>query len=114
LAFDQITEATLTPWYREQIDRDYQRATEIKAAIEGCGHAADNIDTKARWRAALAAVAGTDPDVARAFMDVMSCLSLPEQVMSRPGLQDKVATFMGAQPGPTVRPTRADLLALVN
>jgi len=34
-AFDRVTEETLTPWYREQIDRDHQRAAEVRAAIEG-------------------------------------------------------------------------------
>ena len=44
MAFDRVTEQTLTPWYRDQIDRDYQRAAQIKAAIDGRhpGHLGDD------------------------------------------------------------------------
>jgi 2-polyprenyl-6-methoxyphenol hydroxylase-like FAD-dependent oxidoreductase len=105
MAFDRVTEETLTPWYREQMDRDYQRAAEIKAAIDGRQphHLGD--DPTRQLQAAFLAAASADPDVARALMDVMSCLSLPGLVMSRPGLREKVASFVDAEvraaPGPT-------------
>jgi flavin-dependent dehydrogenase len=114
MAFDRVTEETLTPWYRQQIDRDYQRAAEIKAAIDGRhpDHLGD--DPRRRAEAAFLAAASADPDVARGFMDVMSCLSLPEQVMLRPGLRDKVASFVNAETRATPGPTRSELLALAN
>jgi 2-polyprenyl-6-methoxyphenol hydroxylase-like FAD-dependent oxidoreductase len=113
MAFDRVTEETLTPWYREQVDRDYQRAAAIKSAIAGrrTRHAGD--DHAQQSQAAFLAAAGADPDVARAFMDVMSCLSLPDQVMSRPGLREKVASFAGADVTATPGPTRSELLAIV-
>jgi 2-polyprenyl-6-methoxyphenol hydroxylase-like FAD-dependent oxidoreductase len=108
MAFDRVTEETLTPWYREQIDRDYQRAAEITAAIDG-RHPRQVGDDH---RQAFLAAASADPDVARAFMDVMSCLSLPGQVMSRPGLREKVASFVHADVRTPPGPTRSELLAL--
>jgi hypothetical protein len=33
--FDRVTEETLTPWYRQQVDGDHQRAAEIQASIDG-------------------------------------------------------------------------------
>ena len=114
MAFDRVTEQTLTPWYRDQIDRDYQRAAAIQAAIDGHhpGHPGD--DPTRQGQAAFLAAASADPDVARAFMDVMSCLSLPGQVMSRPGLNDKIASFAGAEVPATPGPARAELLALAS
>ena len=114
MAFDRVTEQTLTPWYRDQIDRDYQRAAQIKAAIDGRhpGHLGD--DPRRPAQAAFLAAASADPDVARALMDVMSCLALPDQVMSRPGLQEKVASFVHAEVRATPGPTRSELLALAN
>ena len=114
MTFDRVTEETLTPWYREQIDRDYQRAAAIKAAIDGRHphHLGD--DPRRQVQAAFLAAASADPDVARALMDVMSCLCLPDQVMSRPGLQEKVASFVNAEVRATPGPTRSELLALAN
>ena len=114
MAFDRVTEQTLTPWYRDQIDRDYQRAAQIKAAIDGRhpGHLGD--DPRRPAQAAFLAAASADPDVARALMDVMSCLCLPGQVMSRPGLKEKVVSFVNAEVPATPGPTRSELLALTN
>ena len=114
LAFDRVTEETLTPWYREQIDRDYQRAAEIKAAIDGRHRDHLGDDPRRQVQAAFSAAASADPDVARALMDVMSCLCLPGQVMSRPGLKEKVVSFVNAEVPATPGPTRSELLALTN
>jgi flavin-dependent dehydrogenase len=114
MAFDRVTEATLTPWYREQIDRDYQRAAEIRAAIDGRRPHQSGDDPRRRAQAAFLAAANADADAARAFLDVMSCLALPHQVMSRPGLQQKVASFVNAEVRATPGPTRSELLALVS
>jgi hypothetical protein len=114
MAFDRCTEDILTPWYREQIDRDYQRAAEIRAAIDGRHPGRLGDDPRRQAQAAFLTAAGADPDVARGLMDVMSCLCLPDQVMLRPGLREKVASFAGAEVRATPGPTRSELLALAN
>lgn len=114
LAFDRATEERLTPWYRQQVDRDYQRASEVRAAIAGRNGPADTGDRPAaRKQAAFFAAASTDPDVARAFLDVMSCLALPGEVLARPGIGDKVAAYLDADPVPAPGPTRDEVLALI-
>jgi hypothetical protein len=64
-------------------------------------------------RAVLAA-ADTDPEVARGFLDVVSCLALPNEVMSRPGMRERAAAYIGVESPETPGPTRAELLALVS
>ena len=113
-AFDRVTEETLTPWYRDQIDRDHQRAAHIRAAIQARPSARPAAAPAPYTQAAFFAAANLDPDVARAFFDVMSCLASPTEVMSRPGMPEKIAAFAGTEPPQTPGPTRSELLTLVN
>lgn len=115
-AFDRVTEERLTPWYREQVERDHQLAAEVQALIDGRAPDRPADDPAQRQQAAFLAAAREDPEVARAALDVVSCLALPAEVFGRPGIREKVATYAGAkpQPQPTPGPTRAELLALVN
>jgi 2-polyprenyl-6-methoxyphenol hydroxylase-like FAD-dependent oxidoreductase len=114
LAFDRVTEETLTPWYRTQIERDHQRAAAMQAAIEGRAPAPPAGDLARQLQAALLAAASVDADAARAAFDVMACLALPAEVIARPGIREKVAAFAGAEPPQPPGPTRAELLALLN
>lgn len=113
-SFDRVTEETLTPWYRDQIDRDYQRAAEIEAAIQGRALDRATEDPAKPTPAAFVVAANKDPDVARAFFDVMSCLALPAEVLSRPGIREKVAALGGGELVPMPGPNRAELVALMN
>ena len=109
--FDQVTEASLTPWYREQIVRDLQRAADIRAVIEGQPSPAR--DPVQQTQAAFFAAAGADAEVARAAFDVMGCLQLPAEVMQRPGVAERVESFASSMPPPMPGPTRADLLKVL-
>lgn len=113
-AFDHLTEETLTPWYREQMNRDYQMAGEVQAIIAGRAPTPPSEDPAIQMRRAFPAAAASDPDVARAAFDVFSCLALPTEIMSRPGMREKVAAYIGAEPPPTPGPSREELLALVS
>lgn len=106
--FDAFTEERVTPWYREQVGRDYQRAAEIQALIDG-GPAPEPANP---MQPALMAAAMADPDVARAMLDTLACLTLPAEVMTRPGLIDTVMSYAGTPvPTPPV-PSRDELVAL--
>jgi hypothetical protein len=109
-----VTEERLTPWYREQVDRDYQVAAEVQAIIDGRAPARPADDPARRQQAAFLAAARDDPEVARALLDVVSCHALPAAVFGRPGIRAKVAAYAEAEPPQTPGPTRAELLALVN
>jgi hypothetical protein len=100
--FDLITEETLTPWYHDQVNRDNQRAASLRAEIEGRPPEGPGDDPVAN----LMLAARVDPDAARGFLDVFSCLALPSDVLDRPGLRERVesvATSSGplGPPGPT-------------
>jgi hypothetical protein len=55
-----------------------------------------------------------DPDLFRAFLEIVTCLTLPGDVLARPGLVDRVVelTEPGDLPAPP-GPTREQLLALL-
>ena len=109
--FDEVTEATLTPWFRDQYDRDRQRAADTQAVLDGHSTPAPGT-AQAKQDTFLAAVAG-DPEVARGWFDTLACLALPAEVMQRPGMQERVVAYAGRTPHPMPGPTRADLLAAV-
>lgn len=109
--FGRVTEASLTPWFREQVDRDRQRAAELRAIIDG--QPIPPTGPAQAKRAAVMAAAAADPEVARGFLDTLACLALPEEVMVRPGMQERIATFQGLTPQAMPGPARADLLAAV-
>jgi len=109
--FDEVTEATLTPWFRDQYDRDRQRAADTQAVLDGRPMPPPD-PAKAKQTALLAAVAA-DPEVARGWFDTLACLALPAEVMQRPGMRERVAAYAGRTPDPMPGPTRPDLLAAV-
>ncbi|HEY8673877.1 MAG TPA: FAD-dependent oxidoreductase [Candidatus Dormibacteraeota bacterium] len=109
--FDEVTEATLTPWFRDQYDRDRQRAADTQAVLDGRPMPPPD-PAQAKQTALLAAVAA-DPEVARGWLDTLTCLALPAEVMQRAGMQERVAAFAGRTPDPMPGPTRPDLLAAV-
>jgi 2-polyprenyl-6-methoxyphenol hydroxylase-like FAD-dependent oxidoreductase len=113
-AFDRVTEETLTPWYRDQMSRDAQRAAEVRRIIDGRAPAPPADDPASQMQRAVLAAADTDPEVARGFLDVMSCLALPNEVMSRPGLRERAAAYIGVESPEMPGPTRAELLSLVS
>jgi 2-polyprenyl-6-methoxyphenol hydroxylase-like FAD-dependent oxidoreductase len=114
MEYDRVTEETLTPWYRDQVDQDNELAAEVQATIDGRPPASSADDPAKQLQAALFTAASADADVARARFDVMSCLALPAEVLARPGIREKVAAYVGVEPPQLPGPSRAELLALVS
>jgi flavin-dependent dehydrogenase len=110
--FDRITEAELTPWYRQQVERDYLRAEQVQAAVEGRPWSPPDTPVM-RMQNAFAAGARKDPDLARAFLENMSVLALPKDIMARPGIFEKVMRYADADVPQFVGPDRAALASLV-
>jgi 2-polyprenyl-6-methoxyphenol hydroxylase-like FAD-dependent oxidoreductase len=112
--FDALTEERCTPWYRTQVDRDHVRYAQIAAAIEGREPPASD-DPAAKLQAAFAIAAAYDPDVARAFLEMMTCQTQPKDVLGRPGLVDKILEVSSTHPPPQAAgPSRGELLELVS
>jgi 2-polyprenyl-6-methoxyphenol hydroxylase-like FAD-dependent oxidoreductase len=107
-AFDQMTEEHLTPWYRDQVNQDRQRAASLLAMAEGRPPARPGGDPALM----LMQAARTDPDAARGVLDVYSCLTLPAQVLQRPGLRDRLTALAACPAPPPPGPTRGQLIAL--
>ena len=114
--FHDLGEQRCAPWYQMQVARDSARYAAVHAAIEGRevpGPPDD--DPVAQMQAAFATAAAYDPDVARAFLDIMACLDLPANVVRRPGLVDKILEASRGRDAPLhPGPSRAELLALLN
>jgi 2-polyprenyl-6-methoxyphenol hydroxylase-like FAD-dependent oxidoreductase len=115
LEFDRVTEERCAPWYKLQVVQDRDRYTAVQAAIEGRTSLGPDFDNPVmQMVAAFRTAAQHDPEVARAFVEVISCLAFPADVLGRPGMVDKVMGIAAehkavALPGPT----RDELLALV-
>ena len=55
-----------------------------------------------------------DPDVFRAGLEISSCLALPQEVMARPGMAERVAEAAADGPLPPRGPTRDEVLRIVS
>jgi 2-polyprenyl-6-methoxyphenol hydroxylase-like FAD-dependent oxidoreductase len=112
-AFDAVTEAELTPWYRATLAVDRDRQAVIDALVAGRPVPPPADDATALGRA-LAVAMAYDPEAYRAFFDIVGVLDLPQDVFARPGLADRVTAIARSEPPLEVPgPDRQELLALV-
>jgi 2-polyprenyl-6-methoxyphenol hydroxylase-like FAD-dependent oxidoreductase len=114
LAFDDVTERTCTPWYRTQVETDRVRFAAVDAAING--REAPPPATEAdQLRAAFAIAAAHDADVARALVEMLACLALPQEIFARPGFAGRVLALAAEHDTPVpVGPSREQLAALIS
>ena len=112
LAHDEMTQATVAPWYRDTVASDRARRAAFDAAAAGrpAAPAAPGPGLTARLQQAML----YDADLFRAFIEVMAMLAPPDEVLSRPGVAGKVMAVAAeheefAMPGPS----RADVLSLL-
>jgi 2-polyprenyl-6-methoxyphenol hydroxylase-like FAD-dependent oxidoreductase len=112
-AHDEMTETTITPWYRATVTLGRVRLAAFKASIEG-RPVPEPSDPAAQMRQALVVAMRHDADIFRGFWETGALLALPQEVFARPGFADKVravarnnSTFV--PPGPT----RAEVLRIV-
>jgi 2-polyprenyl-6-methoxyphenol hydroxylase-like FAD-dependent oxidoreductase len=112
-AHDEMTEARLTPWYRNTIDLDRARVAGIRAVIEGRPIPAPT-DPAGRVRAALMTAIRHDADLFRAFTEMNGLLTLPRDVMSRPGIVESILDVGSRHPAaPPPGPSRAETLRIL-
>jgi 2-polyprenyl-6-methoxyphenol hydroxylase-like FAD-dependent oxidoreductase len=108
-----VTEATVEPYYRATLDFDRHRLAEIDAGIDGKNYEPD--DPKWDRFQSLAAAGLKDPEVFRALLETLTVLTYPDEVLARPGMAEKVRELAAdRRERPTLAPTRAELLAIVN
>lgn len=112
--WDTVTEVELTPWYRATVTDDRARRAALEADRAGAAPPPlPGGDAGILARLPRAAIA--DADLFRAFLSIRSCLTLPEEVLARPGLAERVLELSrDTGPAPRLGPDRAQLLALLN
>ena len=111
-SFHDATAEIVEPWYRDTLTADRHRLAEIDALIDG--HDYRPADPGWEVSQALAAAAFKDPDCFRGFVSVAMVLSREADVLSRPGMLEKVTTLgAGWRDEPIPAPSRGDLLSTV-
>jgi flavin-dependent dehydrogenase len=111
-SFHDATAESVEPWYRDTLTADRHRLAEIDALIQG----AEYRPADPGWEVsqALASSALKDPDCFRGFISVVMVLSREADVLSRPGMLDKVTALgSGWRDEPIPAPTRGELLSTV-
>jgi 2-polyprenyl-6-methoxyphenol hydroxylase-like FAD-dependent oxidoreductase len=112
-AFADATASTVEPWYRATLSFDRHRLAEMAAIAEGVTYETD--DPAYEMGGALALAGSHDPECFRGFLDIVSVLELPEAVLSRPGVFEKVIEHgAGWHNEPAFGPTRDELVAIAN
>jgi 2-polyprenyl-6-methoxyphenol hydroxylase-like FAD-dependent oxidoreductase len=113
LAWEEATESTVAPWYRDTLHFDRHRLAEAQAAARGEAYEPDD----ELWDTvrALEFASGMDPELFRGFVSVAALLALRDEVLARPGVLDKARTLgAGWRDAGWLGPTRAELVKLAN
>jgi flavin-dependent dehydrogenase len=107
-AFDELTEQQVAPFYRSQLATDRARIAEMDALRAGRRPPPPD-----PARTALLTAAAHDADAYRALLETITCLALPDEVLERPGMAERLAAHAGEPPPVTPGPDRAQLLQLL-
>jgi hypothetical protein len=107
-AWHERTERLVAPYYWNQVAADRVRVTEMTALREG-RTPPDPPDSTRRFLTA----SRYDADVFRGFLEIVLCMALPQQVLTRPELQRRIER-LGNEPVPPIPgPERDQLLTLL-
>jgi hypothetical protein len=111
LAWHERTLASAEPWYRATLAFDHARLDEMHHAIDGRPF---EPGPEYAMTLALMTAAFKDPVVLRAFMEIVGVLTLPDEVLSRPGMFERVLELgAGWRDEQLPGPDREQLLATV-
>jgi flavin-dependent dehydrogenase len=113
LAHDSMTETRVTPWYRNTVEIDRAQIARFNASIEGRPQP-QPADPRARVAKAFSVAMMYDADLFRAANEIRSLLTLPQEVMARAGIVDRIMEVAGTHeavnpPGPS----REELLRML-
>jgi 2-polyprenyl-6-methoxyphenol hydroxylase-like FAD-dependent oxidoreductase len=112
--WDALTEAHLTPWYRDTVTEDRARLREIEALRVAAAPPPPE-DLAARLRALLPAAAVHDAGLFRAFLTARGCITPVGEVLAQPGIADRTLAIAREHEAPAIPgPDRDQLLALLS
>ena len=113
LRWDEVTEATVTPWYEATRTFDRHRLAEISAQIGGRPYETD--DPTWEITKALLHASGADGDVLRGLLRFAGLLDTADEMLGQPGFLDKVIEVGGGwRDAPPLGPSRSELLEVVH
>lgn len=107
VAWDEVTEAEVTPYFRAQELADHHRVAEMDAVRERRPGPPPHPGV-----VRLLAAAMHDADAFRALLEVALSMDLPLSVLARPGLAPILARYEGVAPPTVPGPSRDELEAL--
>jgi 2-polyprenyl-6-methoxyphenol hydroxylase-like FAD-dependent oxidoreductase len=113
---DRMSEDRILPWYRQTVELDRARKREMDASIAGApaqpgaappGHGDGDSPGWADIQVGML----YDAEVFRAFLEIVSLLALPGEIMARPGFSEHLAkSVAGREAFVMPGPSRDDLL----
>lgn len=106
--WDEHTEQFVAPYYWNQIAADRARIAEMNALRNGL-----QPPTPDSMMARFGIAAGYDADVFRGLLETVQCLALPQDVLERPGIRDKIDELGQGAPMQIPGPDRDQLLRLL-
>jgi 2-polyprenyl-6-methoxyphenol hydroxylase-like FAD-dependent oxidoreductase len=112
LALDTATAEHLTRYHTATRDTDRARMAEIRAAIDG-----RTLEPTPESQIAdtMAAATSVDPDALRWFLEIVMCLATPPEILSRPGVFERLVELSAAiPPAEPYGLDRAQLLEMCN
>ena len=114
LAHDFMTEKRVTPWYRNTVELDRRRIARHNSFLEGRAEP-QPADAQARIADALDVAMMYDADLFRAWLEIRSVQALPQEIMARPGVVDRIMQVASTHkavipPGPS----REELLRMLH
>jgi 2-polyprenyl-6-methoxyphenol hydroxylase-like FAD-dependent oxidoreductase len=113
-AWDAATEAELVPWYRENVEEDRARISEIEALRSGLEPPPPR-DSSDVLRGALLAAVPQDPDAFRAFLASRCCLTRLRETFANEQFVKRILELAdSSERQPPPGPSRTQLLQLVD
>lgn len=113
-AWDTVTAGEPTAWHEATVQFDRIRGPEVDAFRQGLPDPHDPNDMAIAGARAFDSARHYDPEVLHAFGGIYGCFALPEEILLRPGMFEKVIEVATTNP-PFVcpGPTRTELEELV-
>lgn len=113
VAWNEVTDQTVEPWYRATLSYDRHRLGEIHSIIRGEPY--DSKDPAWTNAKALDAASGRDGDCLRAVLSVAGVMRTPDEVFADPGFLEKVVELGGDYAeAPSLGPDRQQLLTIIS
>lgn len=112
--WERITADRPAKWHASTVDFDRVRAPEVDAFMQGLGDPHDPNDPSVAGPRAFASAAHYDAQCFEWFMEVIGCFSLPDDVIVRDGVFDRVLEVaLSNPPYESPGPNRAQLEELL-